>query len=183
MSNKLNEAVMHEICIRNVPSSNLNRDTDYPKVFSGSPLSLLTSITRVPQSRLRPLPSTSCVKNYSLPSNRLMVTNRNQPVSRLDLFGLLLSLLFNPEDGVKFSSEMSTKLWLLDFAFQNILFLFWYITNNQWFFDTIFSVSNISGRSQWLLSKAWTVFARWNTGIVGSNPTGGMDACVRLFCV
>jgi hypothetical protein len=32
-------------------------------------------------------------------------------------------------------------------------------------------------------SKAWTVFARSNTGIVGSNPTRGMDVCVRLFCV
>jgi hypothetical protein len=30
-------------------------------------------------------------------------------------------------------------------------------------------------------SKAWTVFARSNTGIVGSNPTWGMDVCVRLF--
>jgi hypothetical protein len=32
-------------------------------------------------------------------------------------------------------------------------------------------------------SKAWTVFARLNAGIVGSNPTRGMDVCVRLFCV
>jgi hypothetical protein len=32
-------------------------------------------------------------------------------------------------------------------------------------------------------SKAWTVFALSNTGIVGSNPTQGMDVCVRLFCV
>jgi hypothetical protein len=30
---------------------------------------------------------------------------------------------------------------------------------------------------------AWTVFTRSNTGIVGSNPTWGMDVCVRLFCV
>jgi hypothetical protein len=27
-------------------------------------------------------------------------------------------------------------------------------------------------------SKAWTVFDRSNTGIVGSNPTQGMDVCV-----
>jgi hypothetical protein len=27
-------------------------------------------------------------------------------------------------------------------------------------------------------SKAWTVFARSNAGIVGSNPTRGMDVCV-----
>jgi hypothetical protein len=31
--------------------------------------------------------------------------------------------------------------------------------------------------------KAWTVFARSNAGIVGSNPTRGIDVCVRLFCV
>jgi hypothetical protein len=31
--------------------------------------------------------------------------------------------------------------------------------------------------------KAWSVFARSNTGIVVSNPTWGMDVCVRLFCV
>jgi hypothetical protein len=27
-------------------------------------------------------------------------------------------------------------------------------------------------------SNAWNVFARSNTGIVGSNPTQGMDVCV-----
>jgi hypothetical protein len=32
-------------------------------------------------------------------------------------------------------------------------------------------------------SKVWTVFARSNAGIMGSNPTRGMDICVRLFCV
>jgi hypothetical protein len=32
-------------------------------------------------------------------------------------------------------------------------------------------------------SKAWTVFARSNAGIVGSNPTQGTNVCVRLFCV
>jgi hypothetical protein len=33
------------------------------------------------------------------------------------------------------------------------------------------------------LSKAWTAFARVNGGIVGSNPTRGMDVYVRLFCL
>jgi hypothetical protein len=33
------------------------------------------------------------------------------------------------------------------------------------------------------LSTAWTVFARLNAGIVGSNPTQGIDVCVRLFCL
>jgi hypothetical protein len=38
-------------------------------------------------------------------------------------------------------------------------------------------------------SKAWTVFALSKAGIVGSNPTQGMDVCVFfhsmfvLFCV
>jgi hypothetical protein len=32
-------------------------------------------------------------------------------------------------------------------------------------------------------SKARTVFARSNTVIVVSNPTRGMDVCVRLFPV
>jgi hypothetical protein len=32
-------------------------------------------------------------------------------------------------------------------------------------------------------SKARTVFARSNARIVGSNPTWGMDVCLRLICV
>jgi hypothetical protein len=32
-------------------------------------------------------------------------------------------------------------------------------------------------------SEAWIVFARSNTGIMGSNPIWDMDVCVRLFCV
>jgi hypothetical protein len=39
-------------------------------------------------------------------------------------------------------------------------------------------------RSQWrAVYKAWTVFARSNTGVLGSNLTRGMDICVRLFCI
>jgi hypothetical protein len=30
---------------------------------------------------------------------------------------------------------------------------------------------------------SWTVFTLLNAGIVGSNPTQGMDVCLRLFCV
>jgi hypothetical protein len=33
------------------------------------------------------------------------------------------------------------------------------------------------------LSKAWTVFARSNTGVVDSNSTRGMDIYICLFCV
>jgi hypothetical protein len=32
-------------------------------------------------------------------------------------------------------------------------------------------------------SKGCTLFARSNSGIVGSNLTHGMDVCVRLFCL
>jgi hypothetical protein len=32
-------------------------------------------------------------------------------------------------------------------------------------------------------SNAWTVFARSNTGIVGSNPTWFMDVWLPIFCV
>jgi hypothetical protein len=32
-------------------------------------------------------------------------------------------------------------------------------------------------------SMAWTVFARSNTGVVGSNHNQGMNVCVRLFCI
>jgi hypothetical protein len=32
-------------------------------------------------------------------------------------------------------------------------------------------------------SKARTVFARSNSGVMGSNPTQSMDVCVRLFWV
>jgi hypothetical protein len=32
-------------------------------------------------------------------------------------------------------------------------------------------------------SKAWTVFARSNAGIAGSNPTQRMDICLCLFCI
>jgi hypothetical protein len=32
-------------------------------------------------------------------------------------------------------------------------------------------------------STAWTVFVRSNAGIVGPNPTQGMDVCPCLFCI
>jgi hypothetical protein len=31
--------------------------------------------------------------------------------------------------------------------------------------------------------KAFTFFVRSNTAVVGSNPTRGMDVCLRLFCL
>jgi hypothetical protein len=38
-------------------------------------------------------------------------------------------------------------------------------------------------RSHWTHGQSMTVFARSNTGIVGSNPTQGMDVYVPLFCL
>jgi hypothetical protein len=32
-------------------------------------------------------------------------------------------------------------------------------------------------------SKAWSVFARRNARIMGSNPNQDMDVCLQLFCV
>jgi hypothetical protein len=32
-------------------------------------------------------------------------------------------------------------------------------------------------------AKAWNVFTCWNTGIVGSNSTQGMDVCVYSVCI
>jgi hypothetical protein len=46
------------------------------------------------------------------------------------------------------------------------------------FTDTAVELISMAARS-----KAWTVFARSNAGIVGSNPTLGVDVCMRLFCV
>jgi hypothetical protein len=33
------------------------------------------------------------------------------------------------------------------------------------------------------LSKPWTAFAFFNTGVVGSNPTRGMDICICVYSV
>jgi hypothetical protein len=40
-----------------------------------------------------------------------------------------------------------------------------------------------SGDTTAAWSKARNVLARSNTGIVGSNPTHGMDVCLRLLCI
>jgi hypothetical protein len=40
------------------------------------------------------------------------------------------------------------------------------------------------GQSQWKRGLRYEPFlADLNTSVVGSNPTRGNDACVRLFCV
>jgi hypothetical protein len=35
----------------------------------------------------------------------------------------------------------------------------------------------------WAMARPWNVLVRSNAGIVVSNPTQGMDVCLRLFCV
>jgi hypothetical protein len=32
-------------------------------------------------------------------------------------------------------------------------------------------------------SKAWTIFAHSNTGVLDSTPTQGMDVCVHIYSV
>jgi hypothetical protein len=54
------------------------------------------------------------------------------------------------------------------------LFISWYIYRRH----LGFMLTTVAAR--W---KAWTVFSRSNTGIVASNPTGGMDVCVYSVCV
>jgi hypothetical protein len=46
-----------------------------------------------------------------------------------------------------------------------------------------FSLKNVRGSFTATPTQAWNVFSRLNTEIVGSNPTQGIDVCLRLFCV
>jgi hypothetical protein len=48
-------------------------------------------------------------------------------------------------------------------------------TDMTWIFNVSKLCSAITVAAQ---SKAWTVFARSNAGIVGSNPTLGIDDCI-----
>jgi hypothetical protein len=59
------------------------------------------------------------------------------------------------------------------------------ITTEYKFIATLHHSVWESSRSQWpaARSKAWTVFAHSNIGIMGSNPTQSMDVCLRLFFV
>jgi hypothetical protein len=68
-------------------------------------------------------------------------------------------------------------------------FIYWY---NSW---ALITRSIVQSGDNWTMhvalspisvavrSRAWTVFAGSNAGIVGSNPTEGMNVCVCLFCV
>jgi hypothetical protein len=50
-------------------------------------------------------------------------------------------------------------------------------------FDILYRQSFSSPITVAARSKAWTVFSRSNAGIMSSNPTRGMDVCMRLFCL
>jgi hypothetical protein len=68
---------------------------------------------------------------------------------------------------------------------QNLRFLLYFtIFNNtvNYNFDFTQPYPTLKPNTVAARSKTWTVFARSNIGIVGSNPTQGMDVCV-LFCV
>jgi hypothetical protein len=62
-------------------------------------------------------------------------------------------------------------------AIEVIVPLCWY---NFFYFNSVKFWKPITVTAR---SKEWTVFTRSNAGIVGSNPTQGMDVCVRIFCV
>jgi hypothetical protein len=66
-----------------------------------------------------------------------------------------------------------------DGATSEILFIFW-----KWEHDfKILCTRVLVPTTVTARSKAWTAFPCWNIGIMGSNPTWGMDVCVCLFCV
>jgi hypothetical protein len=60
-----------------------------------------------------------------------------------------------PGNPIYLPEKYSVKVWLLPYEKKDLIYLT-HITN---------------------------VFARTNTGVVGSNPNRGMDICLRLFCV
>jgi hypothetical protein len=63
------------------------------------------------------------------------------------------------------------------FAIQIYLVMYWCILYKFLYFKVMAVIVLDAGHS------GRAVFARSNTGIVGSNPARGMDACLRLFCV
>jgi hypothetical protein len=54
----------------------------------------------------------------------------------------------------------------------------WYATNSIYLRQSFKVPITVAARF-----KTWIVFARSNAGIVGSNPTRGMDVRLRLSCV
>jgi hypothetical protein len=62
-------------------------------------------------------------------------------------------------------------------------FFLWPLRNTAWPPLRITGLDNRMPITVAARSKAWTVFDHSNAGIVGSNPTQGMDVCMRLFCI
>jgi hypothetical protein len=63
----------------------------------------------------------------------------------------------------------------------------WPLTSNYWrgheYVNLYIHLATFMPITVAARSKARNVFARSNAGIVGANPTRGMDVCVRLFSV
>jgi hypothetical protein len=72
----------------------------------------------------------------------------------------------------------TSRLLSLNISFWKVLLYFMEWMGSLLWFLVITRQITVSARS-----KAWTVFARPNTGIVASNPTQGMDVFVHVFCV
>jgi hypothetical protein len=82
-----------------------------------------------------------------------------------------------PEIWTKHLQNRSLELYLVDRLFAYIF----RIKFNAEFYNTyIQSEVLITVAAQ---SEAWTVFACSNAGIIGSNPTQGMDDCVFVYSV
>jgi hypothetical protein len=85
----------------------------------------------------------------------------------------ILEKFVTSEQGTCLPTEVQTVIWSRN-AYHLPRLLQFEIFVNKWTFAD----------HKWpARSKAWAVFARSNTGIMGSNPTRGMDVYVCLFCV
>jgi hypothetical protein len=58
--------------------------------------------------------------------------------------------------------------------FLELMFFFW---------EYLYKYLKVEQIAEAARSKAWTVFACLNAGVVALNPTRGMDVFLRLFCV
>jgi hypothetical protein len=85
----------------------------------------------------------------------------------------------------KYIREMRNFCWSHIFVEFGMKYLFSYLfdDDNYWTIGRRYAqicgyVHNKQPITVIALSKAWTVFARLKAGIVGSNPTRGIDVCV-----
>jgi hypothetical protein len=74
-----------------------------------------------------------------------------------------------PAESLLYSAKKLTSYASLHRQLELLCFSFWYLC---------YLPVTVAAQS-----TAWNIFARSNTGIVGSNTIRGMDVCARLFCV